>query len=219
MRLAVNLDNLKLVTWEGYPLGQGVFMARRDRVPVELRFLRQSLVEPLPEDAVGRAGLKLPDPGSAYLAYTEGWERQGTGRETTYLFALDLHTAGIESLFSTDPAPRKVAAILEIEWNYLLAGAMTRVTSAPAKIRLANDYIQGSGDPLPDSHGAPLRVFRDADGHYSVNDAGIVRRITAEAIVSPTPPETPREGSRWINSFDASAYEYIGGAWVETTAS
>lgn len=214
MRLAVNLDNLRISTWEGYPLGQGVFMARRDRVPVELRFLRNSLVQELPADAVGRAGLKLPDPGSAYLAYTEGWEQRGSGREATYLFALDLHTAGIEALFSVDPAPRRVATVLEVEWNYLVTGVMSRVTSAPLKIRLSNDYIQGSGGAMPDGLGAPLRVFRDEAGHYSVDDAGVVQRVEAGAIVSATPPENPVEGARWINSLDASAYEYIGGAWV-----
>jgi len=37
-------------------------------------------------------------------------------------------------------------------------------------------------------------------------------------FVSRTPPSNPPEGARWIDQFDARSYDFIAGAWVETTA-
>ena len=205
MRVAINLDNLKSVMWDGSPLPREIFTARHDRVPFEVKFLQGGVLRELPEGAVGRAGVKIESQQAGnYLAYSDSWVKSGAGRDAVYTFVLDLNTISVESLFSTVPPPAFVSAVLEMQWGYPVGGVVSRETSLPVKIRIANDYVQGNEavpsaaesinalkfsaqNSVPAAPAAGKKLFLNADGKFSaVDDAGNVELLGAGAAPAGT---------------------------------
>ena len=208
--------------WDGAPLPRELFAARRDRVPLEIKFM-QSGFRDLPEGAYGRAGIKIEgQQGGQYLAYSESWLKSGVGRDAVYTFVIDLNTLNLESLFLVDPAPAFVAAILEMEWGYPIGGAVSRETSLPVKVRIANDYINGNEDEpsgVPDGKATQAEAEAGADNQKWMTPLRTAQAITALAghstFVGATPPTPAVNGTIWIDSATYRAHVLFEGIWTE----
>ena len=139
MRIAIDLDDRTIRTWAGQVVSS-LTLKRRDRFPVEVRFLRGGVVQELPSGATGCLGIKADkDFNGQFVASGLAWTKSGTGIAATYVFDLNLNTVQISALFAGVPTPSSVALMLEIEW----AEGNIRTSSNTLPITLENDIIRG----------------------------------------------------------------------------
>jgi hypothetical protein len=187
-----------------------VVFKRRDQLAIEVTFVARGAAATMPEETTIGVAIKKSFSEPHFLALASGNP-----------LSLNLYTVPLEAAFSASPA--SINALLEIAWR--VDGETSRTATLLAEIQ-NSVILGGEGEPavIPDGRASQ----EDAESGLN-NDRWMTPLRTAQAIsalappavtsISDTPPENPREGSRWINTFDAVTYEYIGGAWVETTAS
>jgi hypothetical protein len=164
MRIAIQKDTRQVVSWANEAIASLSF-TRRDKFPVEVRFIEGAGYATLPAGATGRLALKLPgDYAGAARVVSPAWVISGTGRNTTYTFLVDLNTQEVATLFSQEPA--SISLALEIEWVYSQGGLTgVRQTSVPVPVIVANDYIR-------DTDGTPAAAI-DLKATQAEAEAGI----------------------------------------------
>jgi hypothetical protein len=136
MRIAIDTDTRKILTWRGVDLAS-LSMTRGDRFPLELRFISAGKFASLPDGATGKLMLKRPGAYAADpLAAALGWVKSGEAANTIYTFSLNLNTVELKSALVGDT----LAMVLEVEWSH---GQIVQ-TSLPLPVVVAQDYIQGS---------------------------------------------------------------------------
>ena len=139
MRVYINLDTNEPVV--SPVLTQRVntfFFVRRDVVPVEVQFVRNSAVVELGAGATGAIGLKKTYAGS-FLANDSGWTKSGSGTSTIYTFDLNLNTTELNAEFTTDTLD-SISAKFEITWS--VSG--TTSSLLPTSCTIFNDVIRGT---------------------------------------------------------------------------
>lgn len=140
MRLAINADTRKVVTWAGEAIA-GLSMTRRDVFPVELKFIQGVGYLELPEGATGQLALKQVGQWSGVILASGGdWVKTGEGREAVYTFLLSLDTPELNALFSQEPDSAALA--LEVTWSYPLGSLQARKTATAVPVTVSNDYIR-----------------------------------------------------------------------------
>lgn len=185
-------------------------LKRRDSLAVEVIFVERGAAATMPDDTTIGVALKKNFSDENFVALASGEP-----------LTLNLYTVPLEAAFSANPA--SIHALLEVAWR--VDGETSR--TATLLVEIQNSVILGGeGEPatIPDGRASQEDAEEGTDNARWMTPLRTAQAISALAppavtSISPTPPENPREGSRWINSFDAVTYEYIGGAWVETTAS
>jgi hypothetical protein len=136
MKIAINTDTRQVVTWAGEPVA-GLAMTRRDKFPVEVKFISGATYVALPSGASLKLGLKAAgDFGGNTRAGSVQWVESGAGRTAVYTFFLNLDTVEMNALFAAEP--ESVAMALEVEWSY----DTMRLTVVPVPVAMANDYIR-----------------------------------------------------------------------------
>ena len=151
MRLFVDLDTRSFIESVQFArVISSLTLKRRDRLPVDVQFLRGGTVVELAPGATGQLGLKADqDFNSSFAASDLEWVKSGTGDATTYRFDLNLNTVQINSLFE-EPTPPSIALMLEIEW----AEGDLRTSSNTLAVSLENDIVRGDEGIVED--GAPV---------------------------------------------------------------
>lgn len=145
MRISIDLDTRELRTWAGAAITT-LSAKRRDRFPVEVRFVRGGVITDLGTGATGILGVKaLNEFGDGYLAAALSWVKSGSGTSAVYTFDLNLNTTEVGTAFADDP--ETIAAALEIEW---LIGNFRESTLA-LPLTLSNDYIRGDENAPTDA--------------------------------------------------------------------
>lgn len=143
MRIAIDTDSRKVLTWQGVAL-ESLDVVRRDRFPLEVKMIFGASAKELPVDATGAFALKVPGAfASTPIASASSWLKSGSGSSAVYTFDVNLNTAAMATLFVGEPA--SVSLVLEVAWAY----AGVRLTSVPLPVVVANDYIRGDeGAPV-----------------------------------------------------------------------
>jgi hypothetical protein len=142
MKIAINTETRGIVTWAGEPVSV-LAMTRRDKFPVEIKFISGASYVALPEGAEVKLSLNAAgDFGSESAADISGGEVSGVGRGAVYTFLLNLDVARLDALFAGEPAV--VDMVLEVQWSH----GSTRLTAVPVAVAVSNDYIRDE-DPLP----------------------------------------------------------------------
>ncbi|MEI6492089.1 MAG: hypothetical protein WCO94_06035 [Verrucomicrobiota bacterium] len=150
MRIAIDLDDRTIRTWAGQGISSLTFK-RRDRFPVEVRFMRGGVAQELPTGAAGKIGLKADkDFNGQFVASHLAWTKLGAGISATYVFDLNLNTIQINALFACVPTPSSVVLMLEIEW----AEGDLRTSSNTLAVTLENDIVRGD-EGIPEE-GSPV---------------------------------------------------------------
>ncbi|MFZ4778241.1 MAG: hypothetical protein ACOYM3_22950, partial [Terrimicrobiaceae bacterium] len=118
MRLFLDLDTRSFIESAQFQrVVSSLVLKRRDRLPVDVQFLRGGMVVELSGGSLGKLGLKADkDFNGAFAASGLEWTKSGTGDTSTYRFDLNLNTVQINALFAGVPTPSSVALMLEIEW-------------------------------------------------------------------------------------------------------
>lgn len=151
MRIAIDTDSRRVLTWQGVAVEELSF-SRLARFPVEVKMLRGPSVISLPDGAAARLALKtLGAYAGVFVALAGAWIKSGTAASTVYTFDLDLNTAAIEALFSSNTTTLDL--VMEIEWTYSYNGLPVRQTSLPVPVSLGNSYIrttEGTPGSMPD---------------------------------------------------------------------
>jgi hypothetical protein len=143
MRIAIDTDSRKVLTWQGVAL-ESIDVVRRDRFPLEVKMIFGASAKELPADATGAFAIKVPGMfASGAIASASAWAKTGTGSSAIYTFDVNLNTSGMATLFTGEPA--SVNLVLEVAWTY----TGVRLTSVPLPVVVANDYIRGDeGSPV-----------------------------------------------------------------------
>jgi hypothetical protein len=144
MRVYINLDSSEFVV--SPVLTQRVntlYFTRRDTVPVEVQFVRNSAVVELGAGATGQIGLKKTFTGN-FLANDTAWTKSGSGSSTIYQFDLNLNTSNMDAEFSPDATTESITAKIEVTWTV----GSTTTTTLPTSAVIYNDVIRGS-EPAP----------------------------------------------------------------------
>ena len=151
MRLFVDLDTRSFIESVQFArVISSLTLKRRDRLPVDVQFLRGGTVVELAPGATGQLGLKADqDFNGSFAASDLEWVKSGTGDATTYRFDLNLNTVQINALFE-EPTPPSIALMLEIEW----AEGDLRTSSNTLAVSLENDIVRGDEGIVED--GAPV---------------------------------------------------------------
>ena len=175
MRIAIDLDDRTIRTWAGQVLSSLTFK-RRDRFPVDVRFMRGGLVQELPTGATGKLGLKADkDFNGAFVASDLSWTKSGAGVAATYGFDLNLNTIQINALFACVPTPSSIALMLEIEWTE----GDQRTSSNTLSVTLENDIVRGDegvpqdGDPVYPPPGNLLILSDLATAPVNVGESSV----------------------------------------------
>lgn len=149
MRIAIDLDGRTVSTWAGKPV-KVLAVKRRDRILVEVKFLRAGVAQDFAEGTTGILGIKLGY-GGDYLAASMAWT---AADGSVYTFDLNLNTVEIATAFASDP--ECVPAWLEIQWE--ASGA--RCSSDAVPVRIGNDIIRGDEQtPTPATALTPVVQF------------------------------------------------------------
>jgi hypothetical protein len=80
----------------------------------------------------------------------------------------------------------------------------------------------GSPSPIPTPPAAGKKLFLGADGKLKlVAPDGTVEIVGGGSSTKYdlSPPLTPKESDRWVDSSSLRAYEFVGGAWIEIVSS
>ena len=137
MRIAIDLDDRTIRTWAGQVVAT-LTAKRRDRFPVEVRFIRGGVVQELATGATGAMGVKMAGAyAGGFLASATSWSKSGSSLNAVYTFDLALNTTEVETAFESDPA--SVSALLEVEW---VQGTI-RESSLSTELTIHNDVIRG----------------------------------------------------------------------------
>jgi len=141
MRLFLNLDTRSFIESAQFQRAiSSLVLKRRDRLPVDVQFMRNGSVVELQDGATGKLGLKADkDFNGTFAASDSEWTRSGSGDATAYRFDLNLNTVQINALFAGVPTPPFVPLMLEIEW----AEGDLRTSSNTLAVTLENDIIRG----------------------------------------------------------------------------
>jgi len=141
MRLFLDLDTRSFIESVQFPrVISSLALKRRDRLPVDVKFLRAGTVVELGEGSTGKLGLKADkDFNGPFAASDLEWTKNGTGDSAFYRFDLNLNTVQIDALFAGVPTPASVALMLEIEW----AEGNLRTSSNTLSVTLENDIVRG----------------------------------------------------------------------------
>ena len=187
MRIAIQKDTRQVVSWANEAI-DSLSATRRDKFPVEVRFIEGAGYAALPAGAAGRLTLKLPgDYAGTPRVVTTAWAISGTGRNTIYTFPVDLNTQELATLFAQEPA--SISLVLEIEWVYNQGGLTgIRQTSVPVPVLVANDYIR-ENDGLPVAALDLKATQAEAEAGVS-NEKWMTPLRTAQAIAELAPPTT-----------------------------
>lgn len=156
MRIAIDLDDRTIRTWAGQALSE-LTAKRRDRFPVEVRFLRGGIGQELANGATATIGIKSSGAyASEFLASSSDWTKSGKGSGSTYRFDLTLNTVEMDSAFSS--APDSISASLEVEY----VQGTYRESSMPINLVVGNDYVRGDeATPTPANTLIPVVQFID----------------------------------------------------------
>ena len=141
MRLFVDLDTRSFIESVQFPrVISTLTLKRRDRLPVDVQFLRDSTVVDIAAGALGKLGLKANrDFNGPFVASDLSWTKSGSGESTSFRFDLNLNTVQIDALFAGVPTPASVPLMLEVEWNE----DGLRTSSSTLAITLENDVVRG----------------------------------------------------------------------------
>ena len=141
MRLFLDLDTRSFIESAQFQRAvSALVLKRRDRLPVDVQFLRSGVVVGLADGATGKLGLKADkDFNGSFAASDLEWTKSGTGDTTAYRFDLNLNTVQINALFAGVPTPATVTLMLEIEW----AEGDLRTSSNTLAVTLENDIVRG----------------------------------------------------------------------------
>jgi hypothetical protein len=141
MRLFLDLDTRSFIESAQFQRAvSALVLKRRDRLPVDVQFLRSGVVVGLADGATGKLGLKADkDFNGSFAASDLEWTKSGTGDTTAYRFDLNLNTVQINALFAGVPTPATVTLMLEIEW----AEGDLRTSSNTLAVALENDIVRG----------------------------------------------------------------------------
>lgn len=141
MRLFLDLDTRSFIESVQFQRAvASLALKRRDRMPVDVQFLRAGVAVELSDGATGKLGLKADkDFNGPFAASDLDWTKSGTGDTTSYRFDLNLNTVQISALFAGVPTPPSVALMLEIEWT---EGDL-RTSSRTLAVTLENDIVRG----------------------------------------------------------------------------
>jgi hypothetical protein len=172
MRVYINLDSSEFVV--SPVLTQRVntlYFTRRDTVPVEVQFVRNSAVVELGAGATGQIGLKKTFTGN-FLANDTAWTKSGSGTSTIYQFDLNLNTSNMDAEFSPDATTESITAKIEVTWT--VGGTTT--TTLPTSAVVYNDVIRG-GEGVPVVTAAASFLIKspdDAVWSVSIDNDGIL---------------------------------------------
>ncbi|MEI6073580.1 MAG: hypothetical protein WCS31_17475 [Verrucomicrobiae bacterium] len=180
MRLILDLDTRSFIESVQFQrVISSLVLKRRDRLPVDVQFLRGGTVVELAAGSTGKLGLKADkDFNGSFAASDLEWAKSGTGDATTYRFDLNLNTVQINALFAGVPTPASVALMLEIEW----AEGDLRTSSNTLAVTLENDIVRGDegvaeeGGPVYPLPGAIELIARKGqnNGYASLDETGKV---------------------------------------------
>jgi len=147
MQLSIEIQTNAVSTWRGsnFTSAKG---KRYGRFPVLVRFTDNGVAKDLGTGASGLLGIKI-DGEEEYLAVAHPWEKVGSGAKTFYVFDLNLNTEEIEEKFGAEAAPKVLAALLEIRYQYGLVDDRTATIS----YEIGNAI--NSGDVPPPVSGQP----------------------------------------------------------------
>jgi hypothetical protein len=187
MRLYLDLDSRAFIESPQFPrILQSLALKRRDRIPLDVQFLRGGIVTELAQEAAGRLGIKADkDFNGPFAASDLSWVKTGSAESASYRFDLNLNTLQINALFAGVPTPSAVALMLEIEWT---EGDL-RTSSGTLSVSLENDVVRGD-EGLPeeavDSYPLPSDILTG-----SGNLAGIADTAQARVNLGAAPSAAP----------------------------
>lgn len=159
MTLYVNLETRQFVVSPVLlsPVSS-IFLTRRDTVAIDVAFIRNGRVTALSYNSTGRLGVKTSYT-AAPIAIDSEWQERGSGTNTRYQFSLNMNTAGVDALFSSDNATDSATAKIELEWTE--GGTLN--TTLPTAATIYND------------------VLRDSEGVPTVTAAGSFKLLAPDA--------------------------------------
>ena len=187
MRLFLDLDTRSFIESAQFQrVVSTLVLKRRDRLPVDVQFLRGGMVVELPGGSLGKLGLKADkDFNGAFAASDLEWTKSGSGAVTSYRFDLNLNTVQIDALFAGVPTPSSVSLMLEIEW----ADGDLRTSSNTLAVTLENDIIRGDegipqdGDPVYPLPGNLLVISDLATATVNVGENSVDFEISGLSAV------------------------------------
>jgi hypothetical protein len=161
-----------------------LLFTRRDVMPIEVQFVRNSAVVELSAGATGKIGLKESFAASL-LAYDGSWEKTGSGSATIYTFTLNLNTEELNALFPTD-LEEAISCKLEVEYNESGRISSTLPTSAV----VYNDILRGTeGSPIVATTASSFNLQSPNGTVFAIsltNDGALQTDENAEAVSAPT---------------------------------
>lgn len=178
MRIAIDLDSGAVQTWAGQAITTALTAKRRDRFPVEVRYVQSGVVVERPYDSTGIFGLKEAGiyTGTSFLAAATAWTVSGYGTGRVYTFDLNLNTVAMEALFAAEPASVSLAA------EVTCTSADGVRSSATFAITVANDVIRGD-EPLPETN-TDLKATQAQAEAGTNNETWMTPLRTAQAIAA-----------------------------------
>jgi hypothetical protein len=128
-----------------------IALKRFDCFELDVIFLVNGVAQDLASGAIGIIGIKLADSpySGSYLASATDWVKSGSGATAVYTFqGVNLNTTGINAAFGTDPEPKDINAVLEIEW--IEGSIRTRTNTLPVDLQDAvNQGDEGTPQNAP----------------------------------------------------------------------
>ena len=206
MRLFLDLDTRSFIESAQFQRAVSTLvLKRRDRLPVDVQFLRGGMVVELPGGSLGKLGLKADkDFNGAFAASDLDWTKSGSGAVTSYRFDLNLNTVQIDALFAGVPTPSSVSLMLEIEW----AEGGLRTSSNTLAVTLENDIVRGDegvaeeGGPVYPLPGAIELLARKGQnsGYAGLDDSGkvpVAQLPQTGPVLRETPNRFAADHSGW----------------------
>ena len=160
--------------WSGAPITTSLPAKRRDRFPVELRFMQNGSVVSKPTGAVGVLALKDSIAyGTAFVASAE-WSAAGYGSNSTYIFDLNLNTEPLEELFDGEPNSKDLSAEVSVsQGSYVISSQTFGIT-------VSNDVVRGDEEsPVGVPDGKATQAEAEAG---TSNEKWMTPLRTAQAI-------------------------------------
>jgi hypothetical protein len=173
MRIYLDTDSRRLLTTPTRPLSLLEFK-RRDNDSIELQFLRDAVVQELPEGTTARVGIKPEGEYEADFLAVSSLTQTGTGTATVYSGELNLNTTAVAAAFAAEPD--KVSAMIEVEW---VTGDVVS-SSKTIPTTLHNDVIRGD-EGTPTAMPSLKATLAEAEAGTS-NEKWMTPLRTAQAI-------------------------------------
>jgi len=140
MTLYIDLDTRAFIETPQFPRSLvSIDLKRGDANQISVAFLRNGIVQELPDGTTGKFGIKVRDryASNSFLAFAGSWNKSGTGEGARYAFDLNLDTAEVSAEFISSPA--SINAMAEVEWE---TGGL-RTSSSTLAVVIQNDVIRG----------------------------------------------------------------------------